>query len=195
MAQPIAAAKSERLSARRTAVSSVEATTRWLVDPVRREGKFITLLARLNISKDAFQDFYILPNVDHRKRFSIGRKDIWLNRGERLVELPRLCEIVNSLDFRGASRYMKHLIPTFGNLPTRLTSGWRVGPGWVDTNLIHGHFSAAADNPPQWPDPLLLPVSALPAMRKCSGRGRRSSQRSLSSLPTLSSGLRIRHLG
>src|SRR5205085_2692427 len=38
-------------------------TTRWLVDPIRNERNFVTLLARLNVSKDAFQDFHILPNI------------------------------------------------------------------------------------------------------------------------------------
>src|SRR6266550_1825312 len=67
-------------------------TIRWIVDPVRNERKFVTLLARLNVSKDAFQDFHILPNIERRKRFSIELHDAWLNRGgvpKRVVAILR----------------------------------------------------------------------------------------------------------
>jgi len=73
-------------------------TTRWLVDPIRNERNFVTLLARLNVSKDAFLDFYILPNMDRRKRFSIGLRDAWLNRGECLSELSQFCEVIDRMN-------------------------------------------------------------------------------------------------
>ncbi len=73
-------------------------TTRWLVDPIRNERNFVTLLARLNVSKDAFQDFHILPNIDRRKRFSIGLRDAWLNRGECLSELSQFCEVIDRMN-------------------------------------------------------------------------------------------------
>jgi len=75
-----------------------KSTIRWLVDPVHRERKFVTLLARLNVSKDAFQDFHILPNMDRRKRFSIALSDAWLNRGERLSDLSRFYEVINRVN-------------------------------------------------------------------------------------------------
>jgi DNA invertase Pin-like site-specific DNA recombinase len=75
-----------------------KATIRWIVDPVRKERNFVTLLARLNVSKDAFQDFHILPNIDHRKRFSIGLRDAWLDRGECLSELSQFCEVMDRVN-------------------------------------------------------------------------------------------------
>jgi hypothetical protein len=75
-----------------------KATIRWIVDPVRKERNFVTLLARLNVSKDAFQDFHILPNVDRRKRFSIGSRDAWLNRGECLSDLSQFSEVVHRVN-------------------------------------------------------------------------------------------------
>src|SRR2546428_13122933 len=59
-------------------------TSRWALDPIRKQRNFVTLLARLNVSKDAFQDFHILPNIDRRKRFSIGLHEWWVHRGEGL---------------------------------------------------------------------------------------------------------------
>jgi DNA invertase Pin-like site-specific DNA recombinase len=68
---------------------------RWLIDPVQCERKFVTLLARLNANKDAFQDFHVLPNVNRRKRFSIQLRDVWLHRGERLMSLWDLCQAID----------------------------------------------------------------------------------------------------
>ena len=79
-------------------------TIRWVVDPIRNERKFVTLLARLNVSKDAFQDFHILPNIDRRKRFSIDLRDAWLNRGECLSELSQFCEVVDRVSSARKSR-------------------------------------------------------------------------------------------
>jgi len=75
-------------------------TIRWLVDPVQHERKLVTLLARLNVNKDAFLDFYILPNVDRRKRFSISLRDVWLNRAERLTSLSTFCEATERVQKR-----------------------------------------------------------------------------------------------
>src|ERR1700674_715746 len=67
-------------------------TRRWVVEPVRHERKFITLLARLDESNRAIVDFYVFPNIDRFKPFQIS--DSWLKRGNRLTDLSRLCEVV-----------------------------------------------------------------------------------------------------
>jgi stress-induced morphogen len=84
-------------------------TNRWLVDPVQHERRLVTLLARLNVNKDAFQDFHILPNVDRRERFSITLKDAWLNRGERLVNLSMLRETIDRVHAARKSMYRLRL--------------------------------------------------------------------------------------
>src|SRR5258708_37371216 len=38
-------------------------TLRWLIDPVRHESKFITLLARLDSSNRSFLDLHIFPPI------------------------------------------------------------------------------------------------------------------------------------
>ena len=67
-------------------------TRRWIVEPVRGERKFITLLARLDDCNRAIVDFHVFPNIDRPRPFQIS--DSWMKRGKRLTELSRLCEIV-----------------------------------------------------------------------------------------------------
>ena len=72
-------------------------TLRWQIDPVRRESKFIALLARLGEGNHSFLDFHILPCMDRRRRFRVSLKDTWLDRGKRLSELSRFCEVVKEV--------------------------------------------------------------------------------------------------
>jgi DNA invertase Pin-like site-specific DNA recombinase len=67
---------------------------RWLIAPVHDERKFITLLSRLDASNSSFLDLHVFPNMDRRKRFHISLDDSWLNRGKRLSDVSRLCEVV-----------------------------------------------------------------------------------------------------
>jgi DNA invertase Pin-like site-specific DNA recombinase len=67
-------------------------TRRWMVEPVQRERKFITLLARLDESNCEIVDLHVFPNIDRPRPFQIT--DSWLKRGVRLPELSRLCEVV-----------------------------------------------------------------------------------------------------
>jgi hypothetical protein len=67
---------------------------RWLIDPILHERRFVTLLARLDASNSSILDIHVLPSIDRRKRFHISLTDPWLNRGKRLTELSRLCEVV-----------------------------------------------------------------------------------------------------
>jgi DNA invertase Pin-like site-specific DNA recombinase len=67
---------------------------RWLIGPVQDERKCITLLARLDTSNGSFLDLHVFPNMDRRKRFHISQGDTWLDRGRRVSDLSRLCEVV-----------------------------------------------------------------------------------------------------
>ena len=69
-------------------------TIRWQVDPVQREGKFITLLARLDTANCSILDLHIFPEINHRRRIRISLNDAWLNRGKRLSDLSLLCKDV-----------------------------------------------------------------------------------------------------
>jgi hypothetical protein len=67
----------------------------WLADPPQRERRLVTLLARLNPTKPDFNDFYVLPNINHRKRFAIRLNDEWLKRGKPLQRLSDLVRVVD----------------------------------------------------------------------------------------------------
>jgi hypothetical protein len=69
-------------------------TLRWVIDPVKHERKFITLLTRLDTGNSSILDLHVLPNIDRRRKFHISLSDSWLNRGKRLSDLSRLCEVV-----------------------------------------------------------------------------------------------------
>jgi DNA invertase Pin-like site-specific DNA recombinase len=75
-------------------VRTLKDTLRWLIGPVQDERKFITLLARLDANNGSFLDLHIFPNIDRRKRFHISLNDSWLNRGNRISDVSRLCEVV-----------------------------------------------------------------------------------------------------
>jgi hypothetical protein len=76
-------------------------TRRWMVEPVRRERKFITLLARLDESNGAILDLHVFPNIDRPKPFQIS--DSWLKHGKRLTDLSRLLEVVAQVRHARAS--------------------------------------------------------------------------------------------
>ncbi|MGB2890005.1 MAG: recombinase family protein [Candidatus Acidiferrales bacterium] len=67
---------------------------RWRIDPVRREHKFVTLLARLDEGNRSFLDFHVLPCIDRRNRFYVSLRDPWLDHQEPLREVSQFCEVV-----------------------------------------------------------------------------------------------------
>jgi DNA invertase Pin-like site-specific DNA recombinase len=81
-------------------------TRRWRIDPVPRERKFVTLLARLDPGNRSFVDFHVFPNMDHANRFQISLTDCWLNRGKRLNDLS---QIMGLLRWARAARKRKRL--------------------------------------------------------------------------------------
>ena len=74
-------------------------TRRWLVEPVRRERKFITLVARLDATNRSIIDFHVFRAIDRAKPFQIS--DDWLKGGKRLTDLSHFCEVVARVS-RGA---------------------------------------------------------------------------------------------
>ncbi len=70
-------------------------TRRWLVEPVRHERKFVTLLVRLDESNHSIIDFHVFPNIDHPRSFQIS--DAWMKRGVRLDKLSRLLDVVEQV--------------------------------------------------------------------------------------------------
>jgi len=70
---------------------------RWRVDPVQRECRLITLLARLDGQNTCFKDLYIFPSIDRHSRFHLTPKDSWLRVGKRLAVLSHFYDAVNEV--------------------------------------------------------------------------------------------------
>ena len=66
----------------------------WRIEPVRRECKLVTLLARLDEGNRSFLDFRVFPNMDRLRRFHVSLASPWLNCGQRLNDLLGFCKIV-----------------------------------------------------------------------------------------------------
>jgi hypothetical protein len=70
---------------------------RWRVDPVQRERRLVTLLARLDRQNSYFKDFHLFPNMDRHNRFDLTLRDSWLRRGKRLAGLSHFCDAVTGI--------------------------------------------------------------------------------------------------
>jgi DNA invertase Pin-like site-specific DNA recombinase len=71
-----------------------EQIPRWLIDPVRHECRFVTLLARLDKDNHAVFDLHVVHNVDRQTRMAIRMDDPWLKRGKWLPDLRAFCDVV-----------------------------------------------------------------------------------------------------
>jgi hypothetical protein len=69
-------------------------TIRWRVDPVLRERKHVTLLARLDEGNRSFLDFHVSHDMDRCRRFDISLSDPWLNRRQPRSDLRSFCKVV-----------------------------------------------------------------------------------------------------
>ena len=67
---------------------------RWLVNPIPRERRHVTLVALLNVDNDACQEVYVFPRMDRKKRFHINTGNVWLKGGKRLSSLEDFREAV-----------------------------------------------------------------------------------------------------
>ena len=65
----------------------------WIVDSVRHERRFPTLVVRLNIDNDGLQDLYLFPAMDHKNRVQVTANDPWWDRGKRLSDVRDFCVI------------------------------------------------------------------------------------------------------
>jgi DNA invertase Pin-like site-specific DNA recombinase len=70
---------------------------RWLINPVRQEREFITLIARLNVNNDDFHDYVVLPNLGTRKRWTMKPDDEGLKDAKRFTPLSELTTAVNDV--------------------------------------------------------------------------------------------------
>jgi hypothetical protein len=79
----------------------------------------VTLLVRLDINNQSIQDFYVMPNIEHRNRFTIKMKDAWLDRRELIPSLANFCDALrrvcihsNALNRLGSTNKLGDLVAT-----------------------------------------------------------------------------------
>ena len=72
-------------------------TVRWIVDPHPYERRFVTLVARLNETNDAFLDLHLMPRIERRSRFWLKLHDPWLKGGKQIGDLMRLREAISDI--------------------------------------------------------------------------------------------------
>jgi DNA invertase Pin-like site-specific DNA recombinase len=70
-------------------------TRNWVIEPVSRERRFPTLVARLDKSNQTIMDMYVFPKIDRPRKFDLS--DSWLARGKRLTELSQFLAVVEEV--------------------------------------------------------------------------------------------------
>ena len=78
---------------------------KWSLNPMSREQRYVSLIARLNLANDAVQDCFVLPDLRGRTRWSISPDDVGLKRGKQLRAPSDLIMVVQQVrnDIRGRS--------------------------------------------------------------------------------------------
>ena len=70
---------------------------RWALNPVSREKRYVSLIARLNMSNDAVQDCFVLPDLRGRTRWTMSSDDVGLKHGKQLCVLSDLIAVVEQV--------------------------------------------------------------------------------------------------
>jgi DNA invertase Pin-like site-specific DNA recombinase len=76
---------------------------RWLLQVVRREQESMTFIARLNTKNDQFQDYFLLPNLLGRTRWTLTLSDEGLKAGERVVCFSEFASVAKTIHSRQCS--------------------------------------------------------------------------------------------
>ena len=71
---------------------------RWLIRPVVRERNFVTLIGRLDVKNETFNDYIVLPNLGTRTLWTMSPDDHGLTVGKRLASLSELSNVVNQIN-------------------------------------------------------------------------------------------------
>jgi hypothetical protein len=70
---------------------------KWIIDGAPRENDSITLLARLTPANDGIQDMHMFPRMK-KNRFSLRKKDKWLEQGTPLRGLTQFCNVARLMN-------------------------------------------------------------------------------------------------
>jgi DNA invertase Pin-like site-specific DNA recombinase len=70
-------------------------TRNWVIEPVSRERKFPTLVARLDNTNRTILDLHVLANINRSGKFALSES--WLARGKRLTDLSQFLRVVEEV--------------------------------------------------------------------------------------------------
>ena len=70
---------------------------RWKLNPIPEEGKFVTLLCRLNAKNDDFKSFLMFPGINRLKPCRLKENSAWFSTAVPLNDLSQLHEIAKQL--------------------------------------------------------------------------------------------------
>jgi DNA invertase Pin-like site-specific DNA recombinase len=79
--------------------NSKSGEARWILNPVVREQRCISLIIRLNPGNESAGDMYVVPDAIGKSRYRLTQDDPWLRRGRQLTftkDFVSVVEVVNA---------------------------------------------------------------------------------------------------
>jgi DNA invertase Pin-like site-specific DNA recombinase len=73
----------------------------WMLQPVKGEGRMMTVLALINADNTDFELVYVLPAIANRGQIRITREHSWLRKGVLVEDLASFCNAVKRITRRG----------------------------------------------------------------------------------------------
>ena len=73
---------------------------RWLIDAVPAERDYLTLVARLDVCNDDFKDYFLLPNLTGRTRWTLSADDVALRSGHLLSSTYEIVAAVQQMHLK-----------------------------------------------------------------------------------------------
>jgi DNA invertase Pin-like site-specific DNA recombinase len=70
---------------------------RWLLNAVLGERELVAFIARLNIDNNDLEDYYVLPNLSGRTRWTLTPDDEGLKAGKQLLALSEFASVVDQV--------------------------------------------------------------------------------------------------
>jgi DNA invertase Pin-like site-specific DNA recombinase len=73
---------------------------RWVIEPLRKENGYVTLLALLNSSNTEFEKFVMLPRLSFRRKVTVGPDDPLIMAGATLTDLSQFLAELEEMRIR-----------------------------------------------------------------------------------------------
>jgi DNA invertase Pin-like site-specific DNA recombinase len=88
-------------------VKTHDQMSKWIVEPVCHESEMPVLLARLNVTNDSFQDYFLFSRIGRQHQFKIVQDSNWLKLGIPIEELSQVATRLNLINLNSERRLKK----------------------------------------------------------------------------------------